>query len=376
MATVEYGNGYWRTQQGSSVVVCTDDNGIKTAVNMGCARNSKKTAINKYGKLYEVLPYEPSVTYVDGVAVLNNEPQQTNYELFSEPTSGGTNVSFESFNWGNGFTNCVRYIDNSVQRDYSNSTLTVSNTYTRQFYIIMDDLGEPLPDSNPSSGDLTIFIGANPIPPSNISKKDMGNGIWKISGYTSANTTGNSFIRKTTTQSNRGFRVVGLQVKDGITHLDDSYIRTNGATYTRLADTGFQTPDISKWVDSKNFTIELTVMQLINNTSSEKISLYASTFENSIEFDFTTTAGQVNITHRNAGSPTGLCTLTGAALNILNTFRLTVSGTTMTCSLNGGTEESTSITPFDDGEMKVLSLNRANVAGTFKGYVKELKIES
>ena len=200
-------------------------------------RNSNASYIDKDGVMQIAPPNQLRVDYTNGVAEILLEPQSTNLEIYSEPTSGGTNVSFESFDWGViGFTNCVKYDDNSVQRDYLNVQIVSGSTFTRSFYIIMDDLGEPIISSNVLDGDLTVYIGAVPIPSTNIEIKNIGNNIYKVVANSTSSVTNSQYstIRKSTTQSNRGFRVVGLQLEP--LSYPTSYIPTNGSTVTRLAD--------------------------------------------------------------------------------------------------------------------------------------------
>ena len=67
------------------------------------------------------------------------EPQRTNLVFKSEPTSTevvDSNVSYESFSWANGFTNCVRYLDNLVNRYRRVGTVLASTEYTFHFILL------------------------------------------------------------------------------------------------------------------------------------------------------------------------------------------------------------------------------------------------
>ena len=167
------------------------------------------------------------------------EPQSTNLYLNSEPItneSAALGITYESFNWSLGFSNCVRYGDNSEVRFRYGASTSASTEYTLSAFVIMDDLSEPVIGGQTSENDFTFVIGGSVFDNANPSV-NMGNNIYRVSvkGTTSASPNqANSGIIKYTAQSSKGFRVVGYQLEEQ--SYATSYIPTYGATSTRLQD--------------------------------------------------------------------------------------------------------------------------------------------
>jgi len=315
MATVEYGNGYWRTQQGSSVVVCTDDNGIKTAVNMGCDRNSNKTAVNKDGLLYDVLPYEPSVTYINGVGVLNNEKQETNYIAFSEDFTNpiwfasGSRVTVSSNQTisPDGSQNADAIMEVAVTG--AGKTLQTNTAVSNGFvddYMFFKKLNRPwirFLMSDLTTGDLrvdfnfdtqqTIFNSSGSWTDTNVMIEEYVNGWFRVrlNGNKAAGTEVTCTVQMLddsgsdnyTGDVTKGVYVWGAETGDN----EGSYIRTNGAAYTRLKDEGFTTPDLRKWINSLGGRFSVTAKAHNELESTLRIaSVSDGTLNNRIELQF------------------------------------------------------------------------------------------
>ena len=95
------------------------DNGIYTPSIGDVVRGTTATYVAQDGTIKTAQPNVARVDYTNGVAELLLEPASTNLIQNSEPTSaegasGG--ITYESFNWANGFTNCVRFEDNLTTR--------------------------------------------------------------------------------------------------------------------------------------------------------------------------------------------------------------------------------------------------------------------
>ena len=166
------------------------------------------------------------------------EPSRTNLYLFSEPfqnEGASVGVTYEAFNWAIGFVNCIKYGDNSTARARYGGSVAASTEYTLSAFVIMDDLSEPVIGGQSSGNDFTFVLGGTVHSNANPSV-NMGNNIWRVSvtaTTTSSPNVANNGIIKYTTQSSKGFRVVGLQLEAGY---PTSYIPTYGVSQTRAKD--------------------------------------------------------------------------------------------------------------------------------------------
>ena len=278
---INLGNGEWATGQGGMAMTVTDtDTGVKEAVLMGCDRNSNKTAVNKDGLLYDVLPYEPSVTYVDGVGVLNNEPQATNIITYSEdfsqwnssssglgdsvivtpnnsisPTglNDATKLDF-NLNGGNTASDVSQLIllYNATSGQELTSSIWIKSADTNDYTIALD--------SDSQQGNLVVATNEWQRLDTKRTGANTGSRTFKIGLRGSFGTSDSASVL-----------VYGAQLEAG--SLATSYIPTNGATQTRLADTGFKTPDISKWIDGSDFIVEFSFKDLGASSSRRRLTL-------------------------------------------------------------------------------------------------------
>jgi len=226
----------------------------------------------------------PRIDYTGGEGHWLFEPQMTNLYLYSEPTAneGSTgNILYESFNWAIGFSNCVKYGDNSTTRYRYGGTISASTEYTLSAFVIMDDLSEPIIGGQTSGNDFTFVIGGAVYSNAN-SSINMGNNIWRVS-VTATSTASPSFtnngIVKYTAQSNKGFRVVGYQLEQN--SYATSYIPTNGSTVTRLKDAAFGAGS-SDLINSTEGVLYAEIAALANDNIKKDISLSDGTTSNRI----------------------------------------------------------------------------------------------
>ena len=156
----------------------------------------------------------------------------SNLYLNSEPTSNegvSGNITYGSYSWGlNGFSNATIYGDSSVTRYRYGATLLQNTEYTLSCYVIMDDLTEPSIGNNTASGDFSIIIGGGQATLNTTSVNVSGN-VWRISRTITTGTTNlaRNGIVKYTSQSDKGFKVVGWQLEQSATV--GNYILTDGA---------------------------------------------------------------------------------------------------------------------------------------------------
>ena len=155
----------------------------------------------------------------------------SNLYLSSEPTaneSAAGDISYGSYSWGlNGFSNATIFGDNSVLRYRYGGSTTIGVEYTLSAFVIMDDNSEPDVTNLSSSGDFSLVVSGS-VGVGVISKTNISGNIWRVSKVKTAvdSTTSNGIV-KYTTQSAKGFKVVGWQLEESSSV--GNYILTDGA---------------------------------------------------------------------------------------------------------------------------------------------------
>ena len=155
----------------------------------------------------------------------------SNLYLSSEPTaneSAAGDISYGSYSWGlNGFSNATIFGDNSVLRYRYGGSTTIGVEYTLSAFVIMDDNSEPDVTNLSSSGDFSLVVSGS-VGVGVISKTNISGNIWRVSKVKTAvaSTTSNGIV-KYTTQSAKGFKVVGWQIEESSSV--GNYILTDGA---------------------------------------------------------------------------------------------------------------------------------------------------
>jgi len=261
-------------------------------------RGSDATRINKDGLIETVSNNVPRLDYTrGGCPSLLLEPQSTNLYLFSAPTVNegpAGDITYESFSWSNGFTNCVKFGDNSAIRYRYGSTVSINTEYTISFFVIMDDLSIPIASLSSSTGDFAISVGGTISGGVINTNVNLGNNIYRVSKTVTTsgtvNATNNGAI-KYTGQSSKGFRVVGAQLEQS--PYASSLIPTNGSTVTRLAETATGSGDASTFNDSEG-VLFAEMAALANDLTFRYIVLSDGTNNNRIVLRYNNTSNQIS----------------------------------------------------------------------------------
>lgn len=303
--TVNYDAGGYKTYNTGSQIVIFDMPSDQTTLTF-FNNNSDATLDNI--SLVEVQGDRPRLSYditngvVEDKPHLLLEPSRTNLFNYSEPTTNegaATGVTYESFSWRLGFSNCIKYGDNSVVRFRYGAFVSASTEYTLSAFVIMDDLSEPLVGVNTVTGDFTFVCGGAT---GGVANENIyyGNNIYRVSTtLTSGTNAGNNGIIKYTGQSSKGFRVVGLQVEAG--SYSTSYIPTAGTTITRAAET---CNNSKPSVNSTEGVLYCEIAALANDGTFREITLNDGAVNNVIELRYNNVDNQIQFVVRDGGSVT------------------------------------------------------------------------
>ena len=135
------------------------------------------------------------------------------------------------------FANSLQFPSSSSSTNYAYKAYTQTNglIYIISTFVKMDDGSTPVASTTNGSGDFCFVVQGN-VAVSTPVVVAVGNGIYRISAYTTATSTGskNCGVVQYGSQSRKGFRVTGLQIEQS--SIASSYIPTTTAAVTRSAD--------------------------------------------------------------------------------------------------------------------------------------------
>lgn len=385
---INLGNGEWATGQGGMAMTVTDtDTGVKEALLMGCDRNAVKTEVDKNNVLVDVLSYQPSVTYINGVGVLNTEPQSENLESTSDSGTYGSAPSSESFSESpTGDNTAIVPVpssnSNRYQYTFQGGVYPTNQKITYSWY--RKRLSTPtgaveIGDLN-FDGQTNLTVIAQEQIESNINGFDRFKTVFNITdGSVSSVIRAYFGIVVETGNSSVAYWGHQLELMEEATSL----MRTNGATYTRLADTGFKTPDISKWLDSDDFVLSLN-LKTLNTSTERRISLNANSNSNRIEVTWKTNT-TLNLVLSASGVLEANDDITITDSDVFKTYYVIKNGLTISIKQgeeNDGIDEATEVYSRTFASINFsepiseLSFNSLTNDRYFYGHTKTLKLES
>ena len=229
--TLKFGNGTWATKKGSTLAF-NDEDGNYKPLPFTTTRATSATRVNKEGLIEVVEGDRPRIDYTDSAkGVLLLEPQRTNAITYSENLNGtGWNV------YGANGGTCARTLNYGISPSgKQDSTRVVFSEALVALYMSTNITGDASATMYVKgvSGEVIGFgYGASVSSGSEFTF----NGEWQRLEYngTSANSI-LSINTWSTTRTARDFEIYGVQMEVG--SYPTSYIPTQGASATRLADT-------------------------------------------------------------------------------------------------------------------------------------------
>ena len=376
--TLNLGDGNWATKEDSLLAYNSENNNYKP-LPFDFSRASSATRVNKDGLIETVGGGKARIDFKDdSKGALLLEPSRTNLFLNSEPTSnegasGG--ITYESFNWFLGFSNCIKFGDDSSLRFRYGATVSATTQYTISAFVIMDDLSEPLVGVSSVTGDFAFVCGGitGGVANENIY---YGNNIYRVSTtLTSGTNANNSGIIKYTSQSSKGFRVVGLQIEQG--SYATSYIPTQGSAVTRLADTCDNGAN-EQVINSTEGVLYFEGSEIANDGTFKRISVGTSDnlFANSIQLRYNTADNSITYQFRVGNVYQADITTTINSTNInkiacvwkTNRFEIWING------IKKAEDTSGSVPPSNTFNSLFFGKTSIGLAEAFKGNTKDLRV--
>jgi len=304
------------------------------------------------------LSYDITNGVVEDTPHLLLENSSTNLLNFSEPTSSETlasGVTYEDFSWHLGFTNCIRFGDNSQTRyRYFSGTISNSTEYVISAFVIMDDLSEPVLGTNTTTGDFRLRVGGESATTGNLPNVNMGNNIYRVSSkITSGTSGGTTGLLKYTSQSNKGFRIVGFQLEQQ--SYATSYIPTAGTTITRAAET---CNNSKPSVNSTEGVLYAEIASLTTEgTGATRLSVNDGSQDNNVTIGYSA-SNTVRIIIRSSASNQALITSTQTITDFLkiavkykaNDFALYINGSLIGTDTSGSAPSGMNDISFDKGD--------------------------
>jgi hypothetical protein len=293
--TLKFGDGKWAVKEGSTLAY-NDENGNFKPLPFEFNRSTSATRVNKQGLIEVVSNNEPRIDFSnDSKGALLLEPSRTNYVQNSELTNTWTYTEFGSGSAGTITTGKTDMFGgtNAVQIDFPSNAENVSIRFgttvsaltsgsaTLSLYIKLVESG---------SKDLQLrasFSGIVNVNSTEFTRVDL-------SGTKNSSELFNLKLRPSEGTSNGGFSIIICHPQEEQGSYATSYIPTQGAIVTRVADSCEQTlPSgiIGQTEGTIFFNADLTNtfgVQLGNSSGSND-------YVNSIQIAFGSVSTNVNV---------------------------------------------------------------------------------
>jgi hypothetical protein len=263
--TLKFGNGQWATKVGSTLAY-NDEGGNFKPLPFNFTRSTGGTRVNKDGLIEMVTNNKPRIDFLnDSNGALLLEPNRMNLITYSEAfdngiwTTSGVSVTSGTIS-PDGTANAFKLVESSTSAIHyiktANITVSNSTTYTMSFFAKKGERNIAVRDGS-SDSFVSIDLTNNLVLDSlglSTSIELISNGWYRIDvSYLSTSTicafqlitlspsyTSGSPWSSYTGDGTSGVYIYGAQLELG--SYATSYIPTQGATATRVAETCSQTP--------------------------------------------------------------------------------------------------------------------------------------
>jgi len=360
------------------------------------ARNSIATRVNKSGLIEEVAIDVPRLDYSDGACpVLLTEPQSTNLVTYSEDFSDVTFTYWQRTRTSLGFTNILspdgtnnasELIEDTSSNDHylrCLTTLTPTNTYTYTIYIKPNTrTNVQLKLNGQATSEVLFNLSTGIIHQQNpgvigASIDSYVNGWFKISA-TWVHSTGKAELDLLDGSFNaiyQGDGVSSVYVWGGMIEnlsYPTSYIKTEGATVTRLTDVVNNAGDATSFADAEG-VLYINSSALFDSLSDRVISINDASLNNRIYISYSSTTNQIAVDVIDGG--VSQASMTHTLTDETDYSKIAVKWKVNDCALwVDGVEVATDATCTMPSGLADLSFNDGNSANNFYGKTKAVKV--
>ncbi|MDB4245980.1 hypothetical protein N9824_00385 [bacterium] len=302
---LKFGNGTWATKKGSTLAY-NDENDNYKPLPFATTRASGATRVNKEGLIEVVENDRPRIDYTDSAkGALLLEPQRTNQMINSEDLTGwniqaGATITLESINNPVNSTNANLITANTNGAYLNRSTPDASALYSVSFWLHKNNQSGTIELTNAQGGNFgkwTINLDLLQNDFVRITRDHPS--VTAVSEFTTL-ASGDIAPFFKSPSGTKSFYVTGLQLEPSY---PTSYIPTQGATATRLADTAIGSGNSEVFNDSEGVLFanwsaanseSASKILTIKNSSilSNRVSLYY--YGDGIYFDILNSSGTVS----------------------------------------------------------------------------------